>query len=108
MKYTIDSKKGMNLKISPESTVEEILQNVYIILSTLESEAPLNRQFGLSGEYYGKPLAVAETLLFANITELLEEYEPRAAPSNITITEEATTGKISYILELEVNEDELS
>ena len=108
MRCTIDSKKGLIFKIVPENTVEEVLQNVFMILSTLENEVPLSRKFGMSGEYYGKPLPIVETLLFADICQLLEKYEPRAVPVDITISEDPMTAAINYILELEVNEDEVS
>ena len=76
MNYLVTS--NGEIDFAPKTEVEEILQNVRTILSTLQGTVPLYRDFGVSWEHIDKPLSLAKTMNKEAIIEAIEEYEPRA------------------------------
>ena len=104
MKKTIRASRPAALSVKPESTVEEVIQNVRVLLSTAKFDVPLARDLGLDTNYLHKPQPAAETLLYQAVADALEEYEPRAALIDIEFEESAESGIIIPIVEVEINE----
>lgn len=104
MKKTIRASRPAALSVKPESTVEEVIQNVRVLLSTAKFDVPLARDLGLDTNYLHKPQPAAETLLYQAVADALEEYEPRAALIDIGFEESAESGIIIPIVEVEINE----
>ncbi|GHU42166.1 hypothetical protein FACS1894111_05630 [Clostridia bacterium] len=103
MAYTVTGKLGTEIKLVPETVIEEVLQNVEMIVSTIKNTAPLYRDFGLSARFLDKPTPVAEAILIAELFEAIEEYEPRAEVINATFERDERTGKITPRLEVKIN-----
>jgi hypothetical protein len=78
-----------------DTAAAEVLQNVATILATPKGSVPLYREFGVSMEAIDRPIPVAKTLLIAQVTEAVEEFEPRAKVVKVTIEE---------TVEVEINE----
>ena len=62
------------------------------------------REMGLDAEYLHKPQPAAETLLYQTIADAIEEYEPRAELVSIDFEEDAASGVIIPVVEVEINE----
>jgi hypothetical protein len=100
MTVTIDN--NFKINFAPDSVEEEIMQNLKIILQTLKNSVPLNRDFGLSGDFIDKPVQVAETLLIAEITDEAAKYEPRAEITNISFLRDEESGRLIPQLEVTI------
>lgn len=105
MSYTVTSDSIKTIAIMPEDVVQEVLQNVAMLLCTPKGSLPLARGMGMDNSYIDMPMLAAEHILMAEILELVEEYEPRAEIKDATITKNNETGKLTVILEVEINED---
>ena len=61
------------------------------------------REFGLPMEFTDKPIDVAETMAALEISEAIEEFEPRAVLKDLTVSE-TKEGKMAVIVEVTINE----
>ncbi len=104
MKTVIRGDAPGALSVKPESMYEEILQNIRVLLSTAKYDVPLARELGLDSEYLHKPQPAAETLLYQTIADAIEEYEPRVELVSIDFEEDAASGVIIPVVEVEINE----
>jgi phage baseplate assembly protein W len=99
---TADGKSKITL--TPETLVEEVIQNVTMLLSTIKTTVPLYRDFGLSARFLDKPTPAARAMLVAEIIDAIEIYEPRAEVVNITFAGDEMAGQIIPRLEVEIHE----
>lgn len=51
MSFTIDTAQEQPINLAPQTLYEEVIQNVWFLLSSLEYDIPLNREFGLNAAY---------------------------------------------------------
>lgn len=103
MAYTVKADGGAAIILTPDSLVEEVLQNVVMILSTIKTTAPLYRDFGLSAQFLDKPTPAAEAILIAELFDAIEEYEPRAEIINVSFERDERTGKVIPSLEVKIH-----
>ncbi len=69
-----------------ENEVERsICQNVALIISTRKGSVPLYRDFGINMDFLDRPMPAAEALLFAEVSEAIDIFEPRARLVDLTI-----------------------
>lgn len=103
----------MRITINPESTpldpapatkADEIAQNIRVLIGTVKCDIPLARDMGIDAEYLHKPQPVAETLLYQSIADAIDTYEPRAELVGIEYTEDAESGVIKPVVEVEIIE----
>ena len=90
-----------NIDLAPANVHQEVIQNIAIILDTIQNSCPMFRELGLPGELYGRPLPVVENLMVGAIYDQIEEYEPRAILREVIFEEEALTGKVIPIITIE-------
>ena len=103
MAYIVRAEKPDNLALVPENTVESVLQNVRVILSTIKGEVPLDRTFGLAGKFIDKPINVAQAILVTEVLEALEAREPRAQLVSAGFeVDEAIPGKLIPVVEVKI------
>lgn len=57
--------------------VNEILQNVRTILTTIKGTVPFNRDFGIEISFLDNPTPVSQAKIVAEIIDAVEMYEPR-------------------------------
>ena len=72
------------LRLNETGTVDSVLQNIAILLTTFKGTVPLDRDFGMDAEILDRPAAAARVLYMAEIRETIETYEPRATVRGIT------------------------
>lgn len=74
-----------------------------VLLSSIEYDIPLNREFGLNAAYIDKPITTATALATADIYDKIGEYEPRAEIVSIEFTTDYERGILKPKVEVEVN-----
>lgn len=89
------------IDLAPQNVHQEVLQNIAVILDMVQKSCPMFRDGGLPGETIGRPLPVVENILVGNIYDQIEEYEPRAVIAAVTFEQNANTGAMIPIIELE-------
>ena len=70
--FSIDLSEQTAINFAPESVIEEVIQNVRTICSTIIGTVPLDRDFGMSVDMLDRPISIAQALF------QLARYEPRA------------------------------
>lgn len=103
MRVTI-TPDGTPLDPAPATTTDEIAQNIRVLLETVKYDVPLAREMGIDADYLHKPQPVAETLLYQSIADAIDTYEPRAELVGIEYTEDAESGAIMPVVEVEIIE----
>ena len=76
MSVKINSTEKIELSINPTTIEEEVVQNLWLLYSSLEYDCPLDMELGLKATYIDRPLDVATALATADIYEKTEKYEP--------------------------------
>ena len=81
----------------PGTVIEEILQNVTVLLTTVVGSVPLDRELGINATFIDDPLprGMMQATIFA--IETLREYEPRVDVQEIDFApnpEAALDGKL--------------
>ncbi len=101
MTFTIKSNDANSITLCENNVTKSVLQNIFTILNTPKGTVPGYREFGLQMDFLDKPVEVAETLLYARITEAIAMFEPRASVKSASFQCDKT-GKIIIILEVEI------
>lgn len=101
LNYLID--KNMKVNFSPKNEVEEILQNIRTILSTIKGSVPLDREFGIDASYLDAPTPVAKAMLSSEILQAVRKYEPRAEITKIEF-EGDLNGVLKPRIEVRIND----
>ena len=96
-----DGKLLEEIDLAPANTHQEVIQNIAVVLDTVQKSCPMFRSLGIPGETYGRPLNVIENLMVGYIYDQIEEYEPRAIISEVNFETESKTGKLIPIITLE-------
>ena len=96
-----DGKLLESIELAPKNTHQEVLQNVAVIIDTWENSCPMLRGLGLPAQLIGRPMNVVKNIMVGQLHDQIEEYEPRAILGDITFEENAFTGKLIPIIEIE-------
>lgn len=105
MAYTVSAAEERRISFRPESVVEEVLQNVWFILNTLEYDCPLARGLGLNPGFIDRPIETAQALSVADVFDKIETFEPRAEILKVSFKNSHADGKIYAIAEVNINGD---
>ncbi len=92
---------------APSSEIVEIMQNLRTIISTTKWSVPLDRDFGISGEYVDKPMESAKAYMAAEIIQAINQYEPRVTVEEISFTA-TLDGVLKPRIEVSINGTEES
>lgn len=84
--------RGGEINFAPASEVEEVLQNVRTILTTMKFSVPLDRAFGLWCSALDLPDNIAQAKLTAEIVEAVPYFEPRARVEEVTYSGDGPDG----------------
>lgn len=106
MAYIVKAYTPGKINLAPQSTVEEILQNVAIIASTPKFSVPLERGLGLAQRFIDKPIPAAQSILISEVLDAVEEYEPRAQVENVTFELGDQPGVLIPVLEVSIIDDD--
>lgn len=72
------------IDFAPANLIEEVLQNVRTIISTIKGTVPLDRAFGVSATWLDSPFPAAQAKLTAEIYTQIAKYEPRAVITGVS------------------------
>ncbi len=104
MTYKVNSADSYSLAFGQSKEQLSVLQNIALLLNTKCGTAPMYREFGLPMKFVDKPLEVAETIAFSEISEAFALFEPRAELKNLYI-EKDKNGKMSITVEVEIKDE---
>lgn len=88
MSYTVSATDLKAIRFNEADTVNSVLQNIAVILSTPKGTVPLYRDFGLDWSFLDKPMPVAKVLMVAPVREAIEQWEPRARVLDVSFSED--------------------
>ena len=95
------------LKIIPETELEEIAQNVLMILTTQKYTVPLDRGFGLSVTQLDAPISLSQAKMAAEIVAAVKNYEPRAQITNVFFDGDFSNGELNIRVQFKLVEKNL-
>jgi phage baseplate assembly protein W len=79
--------------------IDEIIQNIRIIVTTIKGTVPLDREFGVKGDFIDLPSPLAKTILISELADEIEKQEKRVIVTKVDFQEidnpEAIDGKLS-------------
>lgn len=90
-----------DIDLAPKNVHQEVIQNIAVILDLIQKSCPMFRDGGLPGDLMGRPMPVAENILVGSIYDQIEELEPRAIIAAVMFEQNALTGAMIPIIELE-------
>lgn len=96
------------IDLAPANDHQAVIQNIAVILDTVQDSCPMFRDFGLPSSLYGRPQPVAENILVGYLYDQIEEFEPRAQVADITFEHDAVAGRtipIIYLKEVETDNE---
>jgi len=102
MAYVVKAFSLKKIDLAPKTTVEEVLQNVAIIISTPKFSVPLDRGLGLAQRFIDKPIQTAQPILISEVLDAIEDYEPRAEVVNVSAMMGDRPGALIPIVEVNI------
>lgn len=105
MAYKVNSAGNYSLSLQQDSKVFSVLQNIALLLNTKRGTVPMYRDFGLPMEFVDKPIDVAENMAYVEISDALEEFEPRAKLEDVYF-EKTANGKMSITVEVNIEDEQ--
>lgn len=103
MGYKIGMSDIGAISLNETDTTKSILQNVSIILRTIKGTCPMYRDFGIDATLIDRPIPAAKVLLFSQIREAIEEYEPRVRVTSVDFdTQDEMQGALTPVVEVEI------
>lgn len=84
--------------------VEQVIQNVRTILSTIVGTCPLYREFGHDPSPLDQPMPIAEALTTARLYEEIEKYESRVEVVSISYSRDDLNGKLLPVVRVRLKE----
>ena len=107
MKFRITNKMPVDYTLVENEEVVSILQDIALLLQTKKGTVPGYRDFGLPMRFLDRPLPAARALMFNEIKEAIEKYEPRAELVNIAYTvDETDPGKLIPTVEVNIRDEQ--
>ena len=105
MDYMVDTVlEEVNFAPDP---VNEVLQNVKYILITTKWSIPLDRMFGLSGQFVDMPVLAARARYTSEIIDEVHRREPRATVTEVISAErnagELSNGRLNAVIKVRVD-----
>ncbi len=103
MSYLLTANQKPAIDLAPKTTVEEVLQNVRTIITTIKYEIPLDRDFGIDGDVIDMPMQQTQAKLSQEIFRAVRQYEPRAVIESIDFSGDES-GRLIPKLEVSISE----
>ena len=96
-----------DVKIMPETELEEIAQNVQMILATQKLTVPMDRGFGITASLVDQPIIASQARMTAEIAASIHEQEPRVRVQHIFYSGDYPDGQLGIKVRVEVVERNL-
>ena len=81
--FTLLGLETTQLNMFPETNVEEILQNITVIITTVRGTVPLDRDLGLDVTFIDEPSPRAKIKASIHLLETIQDYEPRVEVTDV-------------------------
>lgn len=85
--------------------IDEILQNVRTIVTTVKGTVPLDRGFGIDISDLDLPIEISKAKMTAQIMDLVEEYEPRVEVLEVQYRQDDLEGRLVPMLTIRLREE---
>lgn len=105
MIYSVDMRQQSAIDFAPADLVAEVSQNIRTILSTYGGSVPLARNIGVNREILDEPIQLVKARLSNEIAAAVLEQEPRAAVTEVTILEDAASGRLDPLVKFVLAEE---
>lgn len=105
MDYTVNSADSYTLTLVQNKETASILQNIALLLNTKKGTMPMYREFGLPMKFVDKPIDVAATLAYLEISDAIEKFEPRATLKDVTLNKNSS-GQMHITVEVSIDEQQ--
>lgn len=106
MGYKIRTSERGALRLGETEQEASIRQNVSIILRTIKGSCPMYREFGMDAALIDRPIPAAKVLLFSQIREAVEAYEPRVRVVGVEFeAEDEMRGVLTPVVEVEIDDE---
>lgn len=103
MTHIISTQNKMKIEVGATG-LKDILQCVYLLITTIKGTIAFDRNLGISPEIIDQPSNKLDRL-YEDIYFSLEEYEPRANLKSINTKVNDLTGEINIIVEVDIDEE---
>lgn len=84
--------------------IEEIIQNVYTVLTTIQQSVPLDREFGIDGTHLDGPTLISQAKMTADIIEKVQTFEERVTVEEVKYEVDHNNGKLIPAVMIRINE----
>ena len=74
------------IDFAPQTTAQEILQNVLTICTTAKYSVPMDREFGVDGAFIDDPVSSVQAKYTQEVVKAVRKFEPRARITRIEFT----------------------
>lgn len=104
--HIVRSDTPLHATMIENDLVSSVIQNLLLLVSTRKGTIPMYREFGLPMEYIDKPIDAAMAIMVGEITEAVEEFEPRCKLKEITFdTSQAINARLIAVMEVEIKDE---
>ncbi len=94
------------LRLNESEQTAAVLQNLAVLLGTRQGTVPFFREFGLPQKFLDKPINVARSLLYLEVKEAIERFEPRAELVGMDIeVDEMQPGRLIPVVEVRIKNE---
>lgn len=88
MTFAVTQGTSQEISLLENETINEIVQNVRLIISTIRGSVPLARDFGISPQWIDRPIPVVRAQMIVDIRESVERWEPRATVKEVSFADD--------------------
>lgn len=104
MAQIISLTRFSGITLGERDVVKSVMQNVRTILRTPKFTVPLYREFGIDTSFVDTPITVVSPILYAEIREAVEEFEPRCTVTDITFEiDPLNPGRLLPVVEVDIH-----
>ncbi len=104
MAQIISLTRFSGITLGERDVVRSVMQNVRTILRTPKFTVPLYREFGIDTSFVDTPITVVSPILYAEIREAVEEFEPRCTVTDITFEiDPLNPGRLLPVVEVDIH-----
>ncbi len=105
MTYKVSADKASALRLN-ERGAAAVLQNIAVLLATKQGTVSFYREFGLPQNFLDRPVNVAKPLLYLEVKEAIERFEPRAELVSMEVlVDESRPGRLIPIVEVRIKDE---
>lgn len=91
------------IDFAPETQLQEILQNVRYICSTIKGSVPLDRELGVSSGLVDLPVSTVRAMVSAEYIDAVRRFEPRAEVVSVKFRDKGD-GQVLPVISIKVKE----